>query len=137
MEKFDLLSFLYFAIAMTLLMAGNAFSGAMKARKNGSFDWNILKDGCINYGLWLLTALCGAAGFQIYGGDLNVTISEKTYTLLQGIELAKKTVYVYWGAKLLENVFQYGGIKKTAEAIDPQDTFEKYEEIINADEGQG
>ena len=37
MNGFDLSSFIFFAIALSLLMLGNAASGAMKARKEGKF----------------------------------------------------------------------------------------------------
>lgn len=112
MENFNLETFLYFALAVTLLMAGNAASGAARARKEGKFDWDELKDGCINYALWLATILCLVAATQIYGGDFNITIGESTYTLLQAVEIAKRTVYVIWAGKLIQNVYQYAGVSR-------------------------
>lgn len=112
MENFNLETFLYFALAVTLLMAGNAASGAARARKEGKFDWDELKDGCVNYALWLATILCLVAATQIYGGDFNITIGESTYTLLQAVEIAKRTVYVIWAGKLIQNVYQYAGVSR-------------------------
>lgn len=123
MANINVNDFIDFAIALTMLMAANAFTGAMKARKSKTFEWSTLFDGCFNYILWLVGTCLTVVGFQVYGGELEVTISDKTYTLLQAIELAKKTVYVYWGAKAVQNVFEYGKIEKVVEANDPQDKF--------------
>ena len=109
---FDMESFLNFAFAVTLLMAGNAASGAMKAKKAGTFDKQQLIDGCINYALWLVTILCLVAATEIYGGDFNITIGDSTYTLSQAVEIAKRTVYVIWAGKLIQNVYEYAGISK-------------------------
>lgn len=121
MSCFDITSFINFGLALTLLMIGNALSGAMKARKVGDFDKQKLIDGCINYILWLFSALCATAGFQIYGGDLNITIGEQTYTLLQAIAIAEKSVYIFWGGKLIQNIFQYAGIERTIDEVDDPD----------------
>lgn len=110
--KFDFLSLLYFTIAVTLLMAGNAASGAMKARKNGTFDKQELLDGIINYSLWLATIVCLIAATQIYGGDLEITLWDTTYTLKQAVEVTKTAVYMVWAAKLIQNVSEYAGIKR-------------------------
>ena len=112
MNNFDLQSFLYFALAVTLLMAGNAFSGAMKARKQGTFSWKELLDGCLNYLLWLGTILCLVAAISIWGGDLAVQLEGKEYTLMEVVEIAKQGVYLTWAVKLVQNVYEYAGIKK-------------------------
>lgn len=112
MNNFDLQSFLYFALAVTLLMAGNAFSGAMKARKQGKFSWQELLDGCLNYLLWLGTILCLVAAISIWGGDLAVQLEGKEYTLMEVVEIAKQGVYLTWTVKLVQNVYEYAGIKK-------------------------
>lgn len=112
MNNFDINSFLFFAMAVTLLMAGNAASGAMKARKEGKFSFEELKDGCLNYILWLATILCLVAATQIYGGDFTISEGDRTYTLLEAVELAKRVVYVVWAGKLIQNVYEYAGIKK-------------------------
>ena len=109
---FNMESFLNFAFAVTLLMAGNAASGAMKAKKAGNFDKQQLIDGIINYALWLVTILCLVAATEIYGGDFNITIGDSTYTLSQAVEIAKRTVYVIWAGKLIQNVYEYAGISK-------------------------
>lgn len=118
MNGFNLTSFLYFGLALTILMIGNAASGAMKARKSGEFEFAKLLDGCTNYLLWLISILCAAAGFQIYGGDLMVTIGDESYTLLQAINIAEKTVYIFWGGKLIQNILQYANIEKKIDEID-------------------
>lgn len=105
-------TFLWFALAVTLLMIGNAASGAMKARKEGKFDPIELRDGCINYALWLVTILCLVSATQIYGGDFDITIGEVTYTLNEAVEIAKRTVYLVWAAKLIQNVYQYAGVSR-------------------------
>ena len=114
MGNFNMQTFLYFALATSLLMAGNAASGAMKARKEGNFDINELKDGCINYLLWLVTILCLVAATEIYGGDFNITIGDTTYTLMQAVDIAKRTVYIIWAGKLIQNVYEYAGVKRQA-----------------------
>ena len=114
MGNFNMQTFLYFALATSLLMAGNAASGAMKARKEGKFDINELKDGCINYLLWLVTILCLVAATEIYGGDFNITIGDTTYTLMQAVDIAKRTVYIIWAGKLIQNVYEYAGVKRQA-----------------------
>ena len=112
MNNFDLQAFLNFALAVTLLMAGNAFSGAMKARKQGTFSWQELVNGCLNYLLWLSTILCLVAAISIWGGDLSVSVENKEYTLMEVVELAKQGVYLTWAVKLVQNVYEYAGIKK-------------------------
>lgn len=114
MGNFNMQTFLYFAFATTLLMAGNAASGAMKARKEGKFSLDELRDGCINYLLWLATILCLVAATEIYGGDFNITIGDNTYTLMQAVDIAKRTVYVIWAGKLIQNVYEYAGISRQA-----------------------
>ncbi len=109
---FNMESFLNFAFAVTLLMAGNAASGAMRARKEGKFDKQQLIDGVINYALWLVTILCLVAATEIYGGDFNITIGSDTYTLKQAVDIAKRTVYVIWAGKLIQNVYQYAGVSR-------------------------
>ena len=123
MNNFDLTSFLFFAMALSLLMLGNAASGAMKARKEGKFSWDELRDGCINYLLWLATVLCLVAATQIYGGNFEITIGENTYTLFEAIEIAKRTVYVIWAGKLIQNIYEYTGINRQ---INLEKTIEKY-----------
>lgn len=120
MNNLDLNNFIDFALALSALMAGNAFTGAMKARKQGDFNWNTLKDGCFNYFLWLVGTCLTVVGFQLYGGDLQISVGDQVYTLLQAVEIAKKCVYAYWGAKAVENILEYGKIEKKVEAIDPQ-----------------
>lgn len=129
MNNFDLTSFLFFAMALSLLMLGNAASGAMKARKEGKFSWDELRDGCINYLLWLATVLCLVAATQIYGGNFEITIGENTYTLLEAIEIAKRTVYVIWAGKLIQNIYEYTGINRQ---INLEKSLEKY----NATQGE-
>lgn len=123
MNNFNLTSFLFFAMALSLLMLGNAASGAMKARKEGKFSWDELRDGCINYLLWLATVLCLVAATQIYGGNFEITIGENTYTLLEAIEIAKRTVYVIWAGKLIQNIYEYTGINRQ---INLEKSLERY-----------
>lgn len=123
MNNFDLTSFLFFAMALSLLMLGNAASGAMKARKEGKFSWDELRDGCINYLLWLATVLCLVAATQIYGGNFEITIGENTYTLFEAIEIAKRTVYVIWAGKLIQNIYEYTGINRQ---INLEKSLERY-----------
>ena len=111
-DTFDYKGFGLFAIAVTLLMAGNAFSGAMKARTQGTFSWQTLLNGCINYALWLATILCLVAAVQMWGGNLSVTLDNKQYSLLEVVEIAKEGVYLTWAVKLVQNVYEYAGIKK-------------------------
>ena len=110
--NFDIESFLYFGIAVTLLMAGNTASGVMKAKKDGSYDVQELIDGVINYTLWLVSILCLIAASQIFGGEFEVTIGGSTYTLAQAVEVTKRAVYLVWAAKLIQNVYEYAGIKR-------------------------
>lgn len=110
--KFDFKSLLTFTLAVTLLMAGNTASGVMKARKDGSFNRQELIDGVINYALWLATIVCLIAATQIYGGDMQITLWDSTYTLQQAVEVTKTGVYVVWAAKLIQNVSEYAGIKR-------------------------
>lgn len=112
MGAFNMQSFLFFAFATTLLMMGNAATGAMKARKQGKFDKQELIDGCINYALWLASILCLVAATEIYGGDFEITVGESTYTLMQAVDIAKRTVYVVWAGKLIQNVYEYSGISR-------------------------
>lgn len=109
---FDYKSLLTFALAVTLLMAGNTASGVMKARKSGSFDKQELIDGVINYALWLVTIVCLIAATQIYGGDMQITLWDTTYTLQQAVEVTKTGVYMVWAVKLIQNVYEYAGIKR-------------------------
>lgn len=110
--NFDITSFLYFGLAVTLLMAGNTASGVMKAKKDGSYDVKELIDGVTNYGLWLVSILCLIAASQIFGGEFEVTIGGSTYTLSQAVEVTKRAVYLVWAAKLIQNVYEYAGIKR-------------------------
>ena len=112
MGDFDLQSFLWFGIAITILMAGNAASGVMKARKEGTFSYKDLRDGCVNYALWLVTVLCLVAATELYGGDFTITIDGTSYSLFQAVDLAKRTVYIFWVGKLIQNVYEYAGISK-------------------------
>lgn len=116
-------NFINFAIALSCLMLGNVITGIMKARKEGTFNWKTLFEGICSYACWLVGCCCTVAGFQIFGGDLSVTVENETYTLLQAVELSQKIVYAYWGAKAIENFLEYGGIKKKVETVDPQTTF--------------
>lgn len=110
--KFDVLSFLYFGIAVTLLMAGNTASGVMKAKKDGSYNRQELLDGVYSYILWLVSILCLIAASQIFGGEFEITIGETTYTLAQAVDITKRGVYLIWAAKLIQNVYEYAGIKR-------------------------
>lgn len=130
MNNFDLTSFLFFAMALSLLMLGNAASGAMKARKEGKFSWDELRDGCINYLLWLGTVLCLVAATQIYGGNFVITIGDNSYTLFEAIEIAKRTVYVIWAGKLIQNIYEYTGITRQ---INLEKSLEK---ISNSSQGE-
>ena len=110
--KFDVQSFLYFGFAVTLLMAGNTASGVMKARKNGSYNKQELIDGIYSYILWLVSILCLIAASQIFGGEFEITIGGTTYTLAQAVDITKRGVYLVWAAKLIQNVYEYAGIKR-------------------------
>ena len=110
--KFDVQSFLYFGFAVTLLMAGNTASGVMKARKNGSYNKQELIDGIYSYILWLVSILCLIAASQIFGGEFEITIGGTTYTLAQAVDITKRGVYLVWASKLIQNVYEYAGIKR-------------------------
>jgi len=110
--KFDVQSFLYFGFAVTLLMAGNTASGVMKARKDGSYNKQELIDGIYSYILWLVSILCLIAASQIFGGEFEITIGGTTYTLAQAVDITKRGVYLVWAAKLIQNVYEYAGIKR-------------------------
>lgn len=110
--KFDVQSFLYFGFAVTLLMAGNTASGVMKARKNGSYNKQELIDGIYSYILWLVSILCLIAASQIFGGEFEIIIGGTTYTLAQAVDITKRGVYLVWAAKLIQNVYEYAGIKR-------------------------
>jgi hypothetical protein len=110
--------FINFIIAMTVLMIGNAVSGIAKALKSGTFDWKTLLNGVEGYLFWAVSAALTVAGFQIYGGSFQVIIGEATFTLLEAIEYAKKAVYLYWGAKAIENFIEYGNIQKEVTPVD-------------------
>lgn len=110
--------FINFIIAMTVLMIGNAVSGIAKALKSGTFDWKTLLSGVEGYLFWAVSAALTVAGFQIYGGSFQVIIGEATFTLLEAVEYAKKAVYLYWGAKAIENFIEYGNIKKEVTPVD-------------------
>ena len=114
MGCFNMQDFLKFALGVTLLMLGNAASGAMKALKKGEFSGKELVDGLLNYLLWLATILCLVAATEIYGGDFEITIGDSTYTITQAVDIAKRTVYVIWAGKLIQNVYEYSGISKQA-----------------------
>ncbi len=111
--------FLRFILALTILMLGNAVSGVAKALKSGTFDWKTLIEGTRGYLFWAVSAALTVAGFEIYGGNLSVVIGDKTLTLLEAIEYAKQAVYLYWGAKAIENFIEYGKIDKTVTPVDP------------------
>lgn len=113
--KFDVQSFLYFGFAVTLLMAGNTASGVMKARKDGSYNKQELIDGIYSYILWLVSILCLIAASQIFGGEFEITIGGTTYTLAQAVDITKRGVYLVWAAKLIQNVYEYAGIKRQAD----------------------
>lgn len=137
--KFDFMSLLSFTIAVTLLMAGNAASGAMKARKDGSFSKQELIDGIINYALWLSTIVCLIAATQIYGGNLEITLWDSTYTLNQAVEVTKTGVYMVWAAKLIQNVSEYAGIKRQVDLdklIENANRIPSVEQDIIDQEGQ-
>lgn len=110
--EFDIVSFLYFGIAVTLLMAGNTASGVMKARKDGSYNRQEFIDGIYSYILWLVSILCLIAASQIFGGEFEITIGGSTYTLAQAVDITKRGVYLIWAAKLIQNVYEYAGIKR-------------------------
>lgn len=110
--KFDVQSFLYFGFAVTLLMAGNTASGVMKARKDGSYNKQELIDGIYSYILWLVSILCLIAASQIFGGEFEITIGGTTYTLAQAVDITKRGVYLVWASKLIQNVYEYAGIKR-------------------------
>ena len=110
--KFDVQSFLYFGFAVTLLMAGNTASGVMKARKDGSYNKQELIDGIYSYILWLVSILCLIAASQIFGGEFEITIGGTIYTLAQAVDITKRGVYLVWAAKLIQNVYEYAGIKR-------------------------
>lgn len=125
--------FLRFVLAMTILMLGNAISGAAKGLKTGTFDWKVLLDGLRNYGLWALSAAATVAGLQIYGGNLKVTIGENELTLLQAVEYAKRVVYAYWAAKAIQNFIEFGNIetevKPAEDVIDYNEATEEEDEL--------
>lgn len=123
--------FLSFIIAMTVLMLGNAVSGIAKALKSGTFDWKTLLDGVKGYLFWAISAALTVAGFQIYGGGFQVIIGEATFTLLEAIEYAKKAVYLYWGAKAIENFIEYGNMQKE---VTPVDETMDYNENLSEEE---
>lgn len=97
-----------FIIALTLLMIANATTGALKAWKQGEFDIKNLIQGLARYLVWALGATLTVAGAQIYGGDLEIVIGDTQVTLINAIEIAKKTVYLYWAAKAIANFLEYG-----------------------------
>ena len=103
----------------------------MKSLKRKDFNWKTLLEGICNYSCWLIGCCCTVAGFNLFGGDLSITIEDNTYTLLQAVELAQKAVYAYWGAKAVENFFEYGGIKKTVKMVDTEEKIEEFNDTIN------
>lgn len=138
--KFDFMSLLSFTLAVTLLMAGNTASGVMKARKDGSFNRQELIDGVINYALWLATIVCLIAATQIYGGNLQITLWDSTYTLDQAVEVTKTGVYMVWAAKLIQNVSEYAGIKRQVDLdkiVENANKVPNIQQDILYDEGQG
>lgn len=102
--------FINFAIGLTLLMIANAITGIMKAIKSDEFSWSSLLEGLSGYLGWLLAATFSVIGFQIYGGELEVTVNGNTITFLAAIEVAKKAVYAYWGYKAIQNFLEYSQI---------------------------
>lgn len=138
--KFDFMSLLSFTLAVTLLMAGNTASGVMKARKDGSFNRQELIDGVINYALWLATIVCLIAATQIYGGNLQITLWDSTYTLDQAVEVTKTGVYIVWAVKLIQNVSEYAGIKRQVDMdkiVENANKVPNIKQDILYDEGQG
>lgn len=107
-----------FIIALTLLMIANATTGALKAWKQGEFDIKNLLQGLARYLVWALGATLTVAGAQIYGGDLEIVIGDTQVTLLDAIEIAKKTVYIYWAAKAIANFLEYGQAEKEVKPVD-------------------
>lgn len=89
-------------------MIANAATGALKALKEGSFDFKELLQGLLRYLIWALGATLTVAGAQIYGGELEIIIGDTQVTFLNAIEIAKKTVYLYWAAKAIANFLEYG-----------------------------
>ncbi|MBQ9158707.1 MAG: hypothetical protein IJ136_05230 [Erysipelotrichaceae bacterium] len=112
--------YLYFALALTMLMAANAASGAMKALQSETFEWKKLIKGVEQYGLWLICATLTVAACSTWGSDIRMTIGSNELTFLELVEYAKIAVYGYWAAKAIQNFIEYGEIKKEVKAKDPQ-----------------
>ena len=110
--------FCTFILALSLLMIANATTGALKAWKQGEFDIKVLLQGLARYLVWALGAALTVAGAQIYGGDLEIIIGDTQVSLLDAIEIAKKTVYLYWAAKAIANFLEYGQSEKEVKPVD-------------------
>lgn len=112
--------YMKFALALTMLMAANASSGAMKALEKGEFSWKTLLKGVEQYGLWLICATLTVAACSTWGSEIAMNIGDNQLTFLEMVEYAKIAVYGYWAAKAIQNFIEYGQIKKEVKAIEPQ-----------------
>ena len=112
--------YISFAIALTMLMAANAASGAMKAMEKDEFSWNKLIKGVEQYALWLVCATLTVAACSVWGSGISMNIAGNELTFVEMVEYAKILVYGYWAAKAIQNFIEYGQIKKEVKAIDPQ-----------------
>lgn len=126
--------FCRFALALTLLMLSNLITGIMKAVKAGEFSWRELFNGVFRYILWLLGCTIGVIGAQIYGGDLEVIVGDAQLTLLDAIEYAKKAVYIYWGAKFIQNFLEYSKMDKSVSAVDPKEDIVGPQEVVGQED---
>ena len=112
--------FIRFAIALSLLMIGNLFTGVMNSLKTGEFSLKVLADGALRYALWLVGITFIVAGAQIYGGGLKLAIGENEMSLLDALDYAKQAVYLYWAAKGVQNILSYSNLEKVITTVEPE-----------------
>lgn len=126
--------FIRFAVALSLLMIGNLFTGVMNSLKAGEFSPKVLAEGALRYALWLIGVTFIVAGAQVYGGGLKVAIGDNEMLLLEALDYAKQAVYLYWAAKGVNNVLSYSKTEKVATAVEPEVQNKFITENIESDE---
>lgn len=101
-----------FIIALSLFMVANILSGVIKARKLNSFVFTTLKEGVINYLLWLLTFTSGVLAIN-YVPNLSLKIGQEVLEISKLLDLSKGAIISLYAYKFIKNILEYHNLKVT------------------------
>lgn len=116
-------------IAIVLLMIGNIATGIAKAKSLEEFNKQTLLDSLYKYGGVLLACACLFA-VSFFTPDIELV---EGYTAEGAILMIQNALILMYGYKLIENIIEILGIKKTVNEITTVTT----EEVITDEEGVG